>query len=129
MSKENTAPWRSYRIARFGEPLELQCEGLPAISGTDVLVKVSTCGVCHSDLHIADGYFDLGNGRRTPMGRGEKGLPFTPGHEGFGQVFALGDDPGDLVIGRRGVGYPWIGCGRQDCYLCARGDEHMCGAR
>jgi D-arabinose 1-dehydrogenase-like Zn-dependent alcohol dehydrogenase len=129
MNNETATQWRSYRIGKFGAPLELQCEELPSIRGTEVLIKISACGVCHSDLHIADGYFDLGNGRRTPIGRGEKGLPFTPGHEIVGEVVALGDDPGDLAIGRRGVVYPWIGCGKQDCYLCARGDEHMCGAR
>jgi len=129
MTKENTPQWRSYRIIRFGEPLELHCEGLPAISGTEVLLKVSACGVCHSDLHIADGYFDLGGGRKTQIGGGEKNLPFTPGHEIVGEVVALGGEPGDLVVGDRRVVYPWIGCGKSDCYLCSRGEEHMCGAR
>jgi D-arabinose 1-dehydrogenase-like Zn-dependent alcohol dehydrogenase len=129
MTKESNTQWRSYRITRFGEPLELQCEGLPTISGTDVLLKVSTCGVCHSDLHIADGYFDLGGGRKTQIGRGEKNLPFTPGHEIVGEVVAIGGEPGDLVIGDRRVVYPWIGCGKGDCFLCSRGEEHMCGAR
>jgi D-arabinose 1-dehydrogenase-like Zn-dependent alcohol dehydrogenase len=128
MTEKTTTQWRSYRITKFGEPLELQCEALPAISGTEVLLKVSACGVCHSDLHIADGYFDLGGGRKTQIGRGEKNLPFTPGHEIVGEVVTLGDDPGDLIIGDRRVVYPWIGCGKSDCYLCLRGEEHMCGA-
>jgi D-arabinose 1-dehydrogenase-like Zn-dependent alcohol dehydrogenase len=101
---------------------------LPEISGTEVLLKVSACGVCHSDLHIADGYFDLGGGRKTQIGRGEKNLPFTPGHEIVGEVVRLGGEPGALVVGDRRVVYPWIGCGKSDCYLCSRGEEHMCGA-
>jgi D-arabinose 1-dehydrogenase-like Zn-dependent alcohol dehydrogenase len=129
MTEKTTTQWRSYRITKFGEPLVLQCEGLPAISGTEVLLKVSACGVCHSDLHIADGYFDLGGGRKTQIGRGEKNLPFTPGHEIVGEVVTLGDEPGDLIVGDRRVVYPWIGCGKSDCYLCLRGEEHMCGAR
>jgi D-arabinose 1-dehydrogenase-like Zn-dependent alcohol dehydrogenase len=129
MTEKTTTQWRSYRITKFGEPLELQCEELPPISGTEVLLKVSACGVCHSDLHIADGYFDLGGGRKTQIGRGEKNLPFTPGHEIVGEIVTLGDEPGDLAVGDSRVVYPWIGCGKSDCYLCQRGEEHMCGAR
>jgi D-arabinose 1-dehydrogenase-like Zn-dependent alcohol dehydrogenase len=129
MTNNNRAQWHSYRITKFGEPLELQCEELPAIDGTEVLLKVSACGVCHSDLHIADGYFDLGGGRKTQIGKGEKNLPFTPGHEIVGEVVALGAEPGDLAPGDRRVVYPWIGCGKSNCFLCMRGEEHMCGAR
>jgi D-arabinose 1-dehydrogenase-like Zn-dependent alcohol dehydrogenase len=121
--------WRSYRITKFGQPLELQCEGIPTISGTEVLVKVTGCGVCHSDLHIADGYFDLGGGRKTQIGRGEKNLPFTPGHEIVGEITAVGEETGGLRIGDRRVVYPWIGCGGANCHLCTRGEEHMCGGR
>jgi D-arabinose 1-dehydrogenase-like Zn-dependent alcohol dehydrogenase len=129
MTKMTTGQWQSYRITKFGEPLELQCEELPSISGTEVLLRVSACGVCHSDLHIIDGYFDLGGGRKTQIGRGEKNLPFTPGHEIVGEVMTLGDESGDLAVGDSRVVYPWIGCGKSDCYLCSRGEEHMCGGR
>jgi D-arabinose 1-dehydrogenase-like Zn-dependent alcohol dehydrogenase len=129
MTEKITPQWQSYRISKFGEPLELQCQGVPEISGTEVLLKVMMCGVCHSDLHIADGYFDLGEGRKTQIGKGEKNLPFTPGHEIVGEVVNLADEAGDLVVGDCRLVYPWIGCGKTDCYLCARGEEHMCGAR
>jgi D-arabinose 1-dehydrogenase-like Zn-dependent alcohol dehydrogenase len=129
MTQGTTEQWRSYRITKFGEPLELQCEAVPSISGTEVLVRVTGCGVCHSDLHIADGYFDLGGGRKTQIGRGEKNLPFTPGHEIVGEIVAFGKDASDLRIGDRRVIYPWIGCGKADCYLCSSGEEHMCGGR
>ena len=123
------AQWRSYRITRFGEPLELQCEPVPSVSGTEVLVRITGCGVCHSDLHVADGYFDLGNGRKTPIGRGEKNLPFAPGHEIVGEVAALGPEAEGAAVGDRRVVYPWIGCAKAECFLCSHGQEHMCGGR
>jgi D-arabinose 1-dehydrogenase-like Zn-dependent alcohol dehydrogenase len=121
--------WRSYRVAKYGEPLELFCGAVPDVSGTEVLVKVCACGVCHSDLHITDGYFDLGNGRKTVVGKGEANLPLTPGHEIVGEVAAVGADVSDVKIGDRRIVYPWIGCGRPECFLCSSGQEHMCGAR
>jgi D-arabinose 1-dehydrogenase-like Zn-dependent alcohol dehydrogenase len=121
--------WRSYRVAKYGEPLELFCGPMPDISGSEVLVKVTACGVCHSDLHIIDGYFDLGNGRKTTVGQGEANLPLTPGHEIVGEVVAVGADVSDVKVGDRRIVYPWIGCGRPECFLCSSGQEHMCGAR
>lgn len=121
--------WRSFRITKFGEPLQLQCEDIPQVSGSEVLLKISGCGVCHSDLHIADGYFDLGNGRTTPIGKGDKNLPFTPGHEIVGEIAAIGSEATGVAIGERRIIYPWIGCSRADCSLCSRGQEHMCGGR
>lgn len=129
MTQTEPQSWRSYRITKFGEPLELQCECVPTVAGTEVLVKVACCGVCHSDVHIADGYFDLGGGRKTHIGRGEKGLPFTPGHEIVGEVVAFGSDVSDLKVGERRVVFPWIGCEKADCRLCNTGEEHMCGGR
>jgi D-arabinose 1-dehydrogenase-like Zn-dependent alcohol dehydrogenase len=128
-TSERASSWQSYRIARFGEPLELQCEEIPSVSGTEVLVKVVNCGVCHSDVHIADGYFDLGNGRKTPIGKGEKNLPLTPGHEIVGEIVAMGGDANGVAPGDRRIVFPWIGCGRSECFLCSSGQEHMCGGR
>ena len=71
------AEWSSYRIAKFGEPLELQTEAVPEPKGEEVLVRVAGCGVCHSDVHIWDGYFDLGGGRKAQVGQGDKSLPLT----------------------------------------------------
>jgi D-arabinose 1-dehydrogenase-like Zn-dependent alcohol dehydrogenase len=121
--------WRSFRVAHFGAPLELFCEAMPEVAGAEVLIKVHSCGVCHSDLHIIDGYFDLGNGRKTAIGKGEKNLPLTPGHEIVGEVVAFGPDVRDLSIGDHRIVYPWIGCGRPECFLCSTSQEHMCGAR
>jgi D-arabinose 1-dehydrogenase-like Zn-dependent alcohol dehydrogenase len=123
------AEWSSYRIAKFGEPLELQTEGVPEPKGEEVLVRVAGCGVCHSDVHIWDGYFDLGGGRKAQVGQGEKSLPLTPGHEIVGEVAALGPDAKGVKVGDKRVVYPWIGCGRPECPECSRGEEHMCSKR
>ena len=118
--------WNSYRIAEYGKPLELQTEELPRPQGSEVLVRISACGVCHSDVHIWEGYFDLGGGRTTRAGG--KALPLTPGHEIAGEVAAAGPDA-RIDTGRRYVVYPWIGCGEASCAECARGDEHLCTKR
>jgi D-arabinose 1-dehydrogenase-like Zn-dependent alcohol dehydrogenase len=81
--------------------------------------------VCHSDLHLQDGYFDLGGGQKLDV-RGNRPMPFTLGHEIAGVVEAVGPDAAMVGKGERYAAFPWIGCGK--CELCARGDEHMCNA-
>jgi D-arabinose 1-dehydrogenase-like Zn-dependent alcohol dehydrogenase len=119
----------SYRIAKFGEPLQLHDGEVPQPKGSEVLVRVSGCGVCHSDVHIWDGYFDLGGGRKAPIGDGEKSLPLTPGHEIVGEVVALGPDASGVTPGDQRVVYPWLGCSLPSCPECRRGEEHMCSKR
>ncbi len=119
--------WNSYRIAKFAEPLELQTEETPQPKGAEVLVRITGCGVCHTDLHIWDGYFDLGGGRKEPVG--DNVLPLTPGHEIVGEVEAVGPAAKGVKVGDKRVVYPWIGCGKPDCPECSRGDEHMCQER
>ena len=117
------AQWNSYRITEFGQPLALQAEEMPKPKGTEVLVRISGCGVCHSDLHIWEGYFDLGGGRKRPAG-GDP--PLTPGHEIVGTVAAVGPEASGIKVGDHRVVYPWIGCNGLDCGECGRGDEHLC---
>lgn len=109
----------------YGEPLrETQCDQ-PSPAGTEVLVRVSHCGVCHSDLHLQDGYFELGEGKQLDV-RSGRDLPFTLGHEIAGVIEQFGPDAEDAAEGRRVVVYPWIGCGA--CALCQAGEEHLCNA-
>jgi D-arabinose 1-dehydrogenase-like Zn-dependent alcohol dehydrogenase len=117
--------WTSYRITEYGKPLERQFEEAPVPRGTEVLLRITGCGVCHSDLHTWEGFFDMGGGRRTQAGG--KTLPLTPGHEIAGEVVAVGPEASGVEAGARRVVYPWIGCGAADCPECRRGDEHMCG--
>ena len=80
----------SYDVVEWGKPLQPSHRATPAPTGTEVLLKLKYCGVCHSDVHIRDGYFDLGGGKRLHMGdRGMK-PPVTLGHEPFGTVVAAG---------------------------------------
>lgn len=107
----------------YGSPLTEISIDSPAPRGSEVLVRVGHCGVCHSDLHLHEGHFDLGGGRKLELAGG-RALPFTLGHEIEGAIEAAGPEAKDAKIGRRVVVYPWIGCG--ECGLCKRGDEHLC---
>jgi D-arabinose 1-dehydrogenase-like Zn-dependent alcohol dehydrogenase len=115
----------SYRVTAFGVPMELQSEPTPVPTGREVLLRTTGCGVCHSDVHLHDGYFDLGGGRKVDLSR-SLGIPRTLGHEIVGEVLAVGErvGPNDTKIGSRRVVFPWIGC--QSCPLCKSGDEHLC---
>lgn len=104
----------------------LQCIEIqtPVPSGTDVLLEVMHCGVCHSDLHIWEGGYDLGDGERLSLtDRGVK-LPLIPGHEIVGRVSRLGPDAEGVEVGDVRVVYPWIGCG--SCAVCQTEDDNLC---
>jgi alcohol dehydrogenase/propanol-preferring alcohol dehydrogenase len=116
---------RSYAMQGFGEPLVERIEAAPAPTGSEVLMRVDACGVCHSDLHIWEGGFDLGGGKRLDF-RPFVTLPHTLGHEIAGTVIACGPEAQGVAAGERRVVYPWIGCGR--CARCTEGDEHLCAA-
>jgi len=92
----------------------------PQPQGSQVLVKMLACGVCHSDIHLHEGCFNLGNDKHLEVGRPGQVL----GHEIFGEVIAVGPDAENVQIGDRRVIYPWIGCG--ECPTCKRGEEHLC---
>ena len=55
---------KAYQITQWGQLLEEREVEIPKTSGTEVLLKVTACGVCHSDIHIWDGFFDLGGGKK-----------------------------------------------------------------
>ena len=79
---------RMFQVCRCGEPLQLNEKPTPQPAGTEVLLKVQAAGVCHSDLHIWDGYYDIGGGQKLRLqDRGVK-LPLTMGHENVGEVVA-----------------------------------------
>src|SRR5215831_11910538 len=97
----------------------------PAPRGTEVLIRVTCCGVCHSDLHVQDGYFALGGDKRLDITK-DRALPFTLGHEIAGVIEAAGESADGVLIGREVAVYPWIGCGA--CPACRAGEENMCSA-
>jgi alcohol dehydrogenase/propanol-preferring alcohol dehydrogenase len=121
---------KSFQVAEFNAPLEEVDHATPQPEGTQVLIRVKAAGVCHSDLHIWEGGYDLGHGRK-PLSLKDRGvsLPRTMGHETVGEVLAFGPGvrPADithLTIGDVALVYPWLGCGR--CATCLAGDENMC---
>ena len=116
----------SYEVVQWGKPLEKAEWKTPEPKGDEVLLKLKYCGVCHSDVHIRDGYFDLGGGKRLPMSERGMNLPLTLGHEPYGTVVAAGPDAGDAPIGADRLVYPWTGCGA--CVRCREGLDNFCMA-
>ena len=100
-------------LKRPGEPLRLVERDIPEPGPGQVLLKVSACGVCRTDLHVADG--DL----RHPK------LPVVPGHEIVGTIEAAGSEVLDLRVGQR-VGVPWLGATCGCCRYCRSGRENLC---
>jgi D-arabinose 1-dehydrogenase-like Zn-dependent alcohol dehydrogenase len=114
----------SYQITEHGKPLQRVVRETPKPEGSEVLVRITRAGVCHSDVHIWDGYFDLGGGKRFYVK--ERGCvpPFTLGHEPFGVVEAVGPRAKGVKVGQRRIVYPWIGCGK--CAVCKAGQDNYC---
>src|SRR3954471_5479771 len=124
---------KSFKVADFNAPLQEVDEPTPQPSGTQVLIRVMAAGVCHSDLHIWEGGYDLGHGRK-PLSLKDRGvsLPRTMGQETGGEIVAFGPegkdaDRGGLKAGDIALAYPWLGCGK--CETCIAGDENMCAVK
>jgi D-arabinose 1-dehydrogenase-like Zn-dependent alcohol dehydrogenase len=117
---------RMFQVCVCGEPLRAREAPTPQPKGTEVLLEVMAAGVCHSDLHLAEGYFDLGGGRRMSLQDRGMTLPVTLGHENVGKVVAVGPDATGVKAGDVRLAHPWIGCGT--CTPCLRGEENLCRA-
>jgi D-arabinose 1-dehydrogenase-like Zn-dependent alcohol dehydrogenase len=111
-------------LTAYGAPRCETVADLPTPKGSEVLVRVERCGVCHSDLHMQDGYFVLGGGKKLDV-RAGRALPFTLGHEIAGRIEAAGPDAA-VKTGSQVAVYPWIGCGQ--CAACRFGDENICSS-
>jgi alcohol dehydrogenase, propanol-preferring len=115
---------RAMQIIEWGEPLQAREYPDPEPRGEEVLLRVEAAGVCHSDVHIWDGHFDLGDGKQISLASRGIALPFTMGHEIAGEVAALGPRASGVAVGDKVVAYPWIGCG--ECAVCKKGEELLC---
>ncbi len=96
-------------------PLRLRNVDKPSPAADEILVRVSVCGVCHTDLHVCEG--ELPNPK----------LPIIPGHEIIGIIEALGSNAHRFKIGDR-VGIPWLHSTDQTCIYCQHGQENLCDA-
>jgi len=114
----------SYNITEWGKPLQQAVREMPVPQGTEVLVRVKYCGICHSDVHIRDGYFDLGGGKKFHMAERGMKLPVTMGHEPYGTVVSAGAEAGTVPVGEDRLVYPWTGCGA--CPRCLEGKDNWC---
>ena len=118
----------SYQVMEHGKPLQKVMQETPKPQGTEVLVRITRSGVCHSDLHIWDGYFDLGGGKKFYVR--DRGCipPFTLGHEPFGVVEDFGSAVSridkKLKRGQKKIVFPWIGCGK--CPVCKAELDNYC---
>lgn len=113
-----------WAFSAWGGALAPIADDLPEPAGTEVTVRVTHCGVCHSDLHVHAGGFDMGGGKLSSLERAGVALPVTMGHEIGGEVVELGPQAQGVSLGDRVVVYPWLGC--HACAACERGDEHLC---
>jgi propanol-preferring alcohol dehydrogenase len=115
---------KSARILEPNEPLSISESETPKPEGDQVLVKVNSVGVCHSDLHLLEGGNDLGDGQFMKVtDRGVK-YPVTPGHEIVGTVEAIGNNVSSIEKGDQVLVFPWIGCG--ECPACKVKNENLC---
>ena len=105
---------RAAVVHEFGRPLHLEEVAVPEPSHGQVLVKVETSGLCHTDIHAAHGDWPV-----------KPELPFIPGHEGVGIVERVGDGVTRLSEGDR-VAVPWLGWACGACELCGSGWETLC---
>ena len=115
---------RAARITQVNEPLQIQELKTPKPIGSQVLIKVQSSGVCHSDIHLWEG------GYQGPEGvflkttdRGVK-YPLTPGHEIAGIIDSLGEQAEGFSKNEKVLVYPWIGEGL--CPACRSGEENLC---
>lgn len=104
-------------LHEFKKPLVFEDVPRPALEPGDVLIRVEACGVCHSDLHVADGDWP----QFTPITK----KPLILGHEIAGRVIEKGPGVSQLQIGDR-VGVPWIYWTCGECEFCLQGDENLC---
>lgn len=101
-------------VHEFGAPLAIEEWKVPDVPTDRILVKIEACGVCHTDLHAAEGDWPV-----------KPSLPFIPGHEGVGHVAAVGTNVKSVKEGDR-VGVPWLHSACGHCRYCLTGWETLC---
>src|SRR5688500_7170966 len=101
-------------VHEFGAPMKIEEVPIPTPAAGQVRIRVIASGVCHTDLHAADGDWPV-----------KPKLPFIPGHEAVGYVDALGSGVTSFKEGDR-VGSPWLHSACGECEYCITGWETLC---
>jgi propanol-preferring alcohol dehydrogenase len=115
VTEENTM--KAAVLHEFKTPLAFEEVARPEAGADEVLIEVEVCGVCHSDLHVADGDW-------TQLARIVK-KPLILGHEIVGRVVERGTAVQSVQVGER-VGIPWIQWTSGQCEFCREGSENLC---
>ncbi len=116
----------AYAIVQHGRPLEKLSRPTPVPTGREVLVAVTHSGICHSDLHVIEGKYDLGSRGDLDLAKRGLKLPLIPGHEVVGKVVSWGPDADNegLNVGDLRLVFPWVGCG--ECARCRADEQNLC---
>jgi alcohol dehydrogenase, propanol-preferring len=115
---------KSAKIIETNQPLQIQENKTPKPKGSQVLVKVQSSGVCHSDIHLWEGGYEGPQGQfLKTTDRGVK-YPLTPGHEISGIIDSLGEQTEGFKKNEKVLVFPWIGDGL--CPACRVGEENLC---
>lgn len=104
-------------LREFKAPLSVEDVAQPAPNAGEVLIEVEACGVCHSDVHLADGDWP----QLLPITK----MPLILGHEIAGRVVEKGSSVHHLEVGDR-VGVPWLYWSCGECDFCREGNENLC---
>lgn len=116
-SQTPSATMRAAVVSSFTEPIAVQDVPVPVPGPGQVLVRIETSGLCHTDIHAARGDWPV-----------KPALPFIPGHEGIGRVDGLGEGVSVPAVGTR-VALAWLGSACGSCRYCASGRENLCLAQ
>jgi propanol-preferring alcohol dehydrogenase len=114
----------AWAVVETEQPLQEIELPTPEPVGTEVLLETTYCGVCHSDIHIWEGRYDLGGGKVMNLKDRGLTLPLAMGHEIVGRVVKLGPDAQGVAVGDIRIVFPWVGCGH--CAACLAEDDNMC---
>ncbi len=109
-----TGTMKAVVLREIGTPLKIETLPIPQPKRGEVLIRVTACGVCHSDLHAVDGDW-------SPL----PNLPLIPGHEVVGTVSALGEGVEHFAEGDA-IGVPWMYSACGHCEFCLSGMETIC---
>lgn len=106
---------RAMVMEHAGQALKLMDMPQPTATAGELLLKVTACGICRTDLHVLDGELT------------EPALPLIPGHQIVGRVEAIGEGVSGFTLGQR-VGVPWLGGSCGHCWYCSHDKENLCDA-